>query len=134
MVIQITDKQERCIRFIERILPNAKFHGGTNGHHAYEFIGKYLSEAQKEYKRQEQQADEFILGAMSQNPITVYRSSISFRDSPPRVEEEINLKESMTKYFDSVCPSGIQCADDIKEYGGLWRIISGIYIFNLNKT
>ncbi len=126
MVIQITEKQERCIRFIEWVLPNAKFGGGTNGHLAYEFIRKYLPEAQKESKRQEQQADEFILGAMFQNPVTVYRSSISFRDSPPRVEEEINLKKSMTKYFDSVCPGGIQCADDIKEYGGLWQIISGI--------
>jgi len=123
----MTDKQSKCINFIEDILPSVKFKGGTNGHLAYEFIKEYLPKAQEEKRRQERAADEFMLGVLSQHPITVYSSKIDSRSSPPKVTEEINLRKSVRDGFDSAYPNGIRCADDIKKFGNLWDMVNLVY-------
>lgn len=84
----ITEKQKKCVRFIESVLP-VKFDGGTDGHAAYEFIRLNLDAARRESARQEHAADRFVLGAIVQTPATVYDGTISFRDIPARTERNI---------------------------------------------
>ena len=55
----ITDKQKRCIRFIEcELFDNGiKFEGGDDGRKAFEFISKYIEEAnQHQLRRWEEES------------------------------------------------------------------------------
>ena len=122
---QMSDKQYNCIKWICDIL-DIDYNGTSSSYDAWKFIKDNKSLADKKSKEQEHSADLFILQAMASVGYPKYQCTLNTRG----IEYDdnfdgINLDDDD---IDTICPGGIHCADDIKEYGWMYALRDNPYL------
>lgn len=122
---QMSDKQYNCIKWICDIL-DIDYNGTSSSYDAWKFIKDNKSLADKKSKEQEHSADLFILQAMESVGYPKYQCTLNTRE----IEYDdnfdgINLDDDD---IDTICPGGIHCADDIKEYGWMYALRDNPYL------
>lgn len=122
---QMSDKQYNCIKWICDIL-DIDYNGTSSSYDAWKFIKDNKSLADKKSKEQEHSADLFILQAMASVSYPKYQCTLNTRE----IEYDdnfdgINLDDDD---IDTICPGGIHCADDIKEYGWMYALRDNPYL------
>lgn len=114
----MSEKQKKCIKWICDML-DIKYEGSESSYDAWRFI-KENKKAADEVALGEKEADEFILGLMAQVRYPKYH--VSYDNGKKEFYDEfdgINLDKDT---IDEICPNGIHCADDIKEFNWMFAI------------
>lgn len=128
---QMSDKQYNCIQWICETLA-IDYDGTSSSYDAWKFIkdNKPLadkkSEEIKKLKCSEREADLFILRAMASVTYPKYQCTLNTREIEYDDDfDGINLDDDD---IDAICPGGIHCADDIKEYGWMYALRDNLYL------
>lgn len=138
---QMSDKQYNCIKWICETLC-IDYGGTTSSYDAWKFIkdNKPLADKKAKEKKSiddeelydliqkdpERAADLFVLGEMAKVGYTKYRCKLNSRQREYNdYFDGINLDDDD---IDAICPGGIHCADDIKEFGWMYALKNNLYL------
>ena len=114
----MSEKQKKCIKWICDML-DIKYEGSESSYDAWRFI-KENKKAADEVALGEKEADEFILGLMAQVRYPKYH--VSYDNGKKEFYDEFDGINLDKDNIDGICPNGIHCADDIKEFSWMFAI------------
>ena len=138
---QMTDKQFNCIKWICETLC-IEYGGTTSSYDAWKFIKDNKPLADKKAKENkpigdeeldaliqkdpERAADLFVLGEIAKVGYTKYKCKLNSRTREYNdYFDGINLDDDD---IDVICPNGIHCADDIKDFGWMYALRNNQYL------
>lgn len=138
---QMSDKQYNCIKWICEILC-IDYGGTTSSYDAWKFIkdNKPLADKKAKEKKSiddeefytliqkdsERAVDLFVLQEMANVGYTKYKCNLNTHEREYYDDfDGINIDDDD---IDVICPSGIHCADDIKDFGWMYALKNNLYL------
>lgn len=125
---QMSDKQYDCIQWICRTL-NIDYSGTSSSYDAWKFIKDnkpFADKKSEDTKTSKYSVDSFILNAMANVGYPKYQCTLNTREREYDDDfDGINLDDDD---IDAICPCGIHCADDIKDFGWVYSLRDNPYL------